>query len=136
LNRAGATVLLTTHYLEEAEELCERIAIIDHGRVIACEPTPDLLHRLDRKDVLFVLASDLESVPPPLARFGAVLQGPRRLHIRYQPSRIQIGAILAAVREAGLEVADMTTLEADLEDIFLELTRGSAREARAAGERG
>jgi ABC-2 type transport system ATP-binding protein len=124
LNAAGTTVLLTTHYLEEAEELCDRIAIINHGRVIACEPTSMLLRRLDRKELVFILDEDLAAVPPPLARFDAQLQGPRRIVLRYQPSRTKIGEILAAVQSAGLTVVDMTTLEADLEDIFLQLTAG------------
>ena len=123
LNAAGATVLLTTHYLEEAEELCDRIAIIDHGRVIACEPTAALLRRLDRKELVFIVAEDLTGVPEPLSRFDAQLQGPRRLMLRYQPSLTRIGEILAAVQTAGLNVVDMTTLQADLEDIFLQLTR-------------
>jgi ABC-2 type transport system ATP-binding protein len=122
LNAAGTTVLLTTHYLEEAEELCDRIAIINHGRVIACEPTAVLLRRLDRKELVFILDEDLASVPVPLARFDAQLQGPRRIVLRYQPSRTKISEILAAVQSAGLTVVDMTTLEADLEDIFLQLT--------------
>jgi ABC-2 type transport system ATP-binding protein len=122
LNAAGTTVLLTTHYLEEAEELCDRIAIINHGRVIACEPTSSLLRRLDHKELVFILDEDLAGVPLPLARFDAQLQGPRRLVLRYQPSGTKIGEILAAVQSAGLTVVDMTTLEADLEDIFLQLT--------------
>jgi ABC-2 type transport system ATP-binding protein len=126
LNAAGTTVLLTTHYLEEAEQLCNRIAIINHGRVIACEPTGVLLRRLDRKELVFILADDLAELPAPLARFDAQLQGPRRLVLRYRPSQTRMGEILAAVQAAGLKVADMTTLEADLEDIFLQLTRGSA----------
>ena len=123
LNAAGTTVLLTTHYLEEAEELCDRIAIIDHGRVIACEPTVALLRRLDSKELVFIVEEDLANVPAPLARFDAQLQSPRRLMLRYQPSRTRIGEILAAVQAAGLNIVDMTTLEADLEDIFLQLTR-------------
>jgi ABC-2 type transport system ATP-binding protein len=130
LNAAGTTVLLTTHYLEEAEELCDQIAIINHGRVIACEPTAMLLRRLDRKELVFIVEEDLAGVPPPLARFDAQLQGPRRLMLRYQPSRTKIGEILAAVQSAGLTVVDMTTLEADLEDIFLQLT---GRDAAGAG---
>jgi ABC-2 type transport system ATP-binding protein len=131
LNAAGTTVLLTTHYLEEAEELCDRIAIIDRGRLIACEPTSVLLRRLDRKELVFIVDEDMASVPSPLARFDAQLQGPRRLMVRYQPSRTKIGEILAAVQAAGVTVVDMTTLEADLEDIFLQLTRGSdAADAR------
>jgi len=130
LNAAGTTVLLTTHYLEEAEELCDQIAIIDRGRVIACEPTAALLRRLDRKELVFIVDEDLAGVPAQLARFDAQLQGPRRLMLRYQPSRTKIGEILAAVQSAGLTVIDMTTLEADLEDIFLQLTR---RDAAGAG---
>jgi len=123
LNAAGTTVLLTTHYLEEAEELCDRIAIINHGRVIACEPTVALLRRLDSKALELILEEDLAAVQPPLARFDAQLQSPRRLMLRYQPSRTRISEILAAVQATGITIADMTTLEADLEDIFLQLTR-------------
>jgi ABC-2 type transport system ATP-binding protein len=130
LNAAGTTVLLTTHYLEEAEELCDRIAIINHGRVIACEPTVALLRRLDSKELVFIVEEDLANVPAPLARFDAQLQSPRRLMLRYQPSRTRIGEILAAVQAAGLNILDMTTLEADLEDIFLQLTR---RESAGTG---
>jgi ABC-2 type transport system ATP-binding protein len=130
LNAAGTTVLLTTHYLEEAEELCDRIAIINHGRVIACEPTGVLLRRLDSKELVFIVEEDLAGVPAPLARFDAQLQGPRRLMLRYKPSRTKIGEILAAVQSAGVTVVDMTTLEADLEDIFLQLT---SRNAAGAG---
>jgi ABC-2 type transport system ATP-binding protein len=124
LNAGGTTVLLTTHYLEEAEELCDRIAIINHGRVIACDTTQALLRRLDSKELVFILADDLRQLPPPLARFHAELQGPRRLVLRYRPSEMPMGDILSAVQAAGLKVADMTTLEADLQDIFLQLTRG------------
>ena len=132
LNAAGTTVLLTTHYLEEAEELCDRIAIINHGRVIACEPTGELLRRLDRKELVFILDEDLSMIPPAFARFETLLQGPRRLIVRYQPSRVRIGEILGAVQAAGLNVLDMTTLEADLEDIFLQMTR---RDAADPGKR-
>jgi len=132
LNAAGTTVLLTTHYLEEAEELCDRIAIINHGRVIACEPTGTLLRRLDSKELVFILAEDLATVPAPLLHFDAQLLGPRRLLLRYQPSRTRISDILAAVQQAGLNIADMTTMEADLEDIFLQLTRQDAASASGA----
>ena len=125
LNRLGTTVLLTTHYLEEAEELCDLIAIIDHGRVIACDTTEALLKRLDSKDLTLVLGSDLDAVPPALRQFNVDLPTPRRLVFHYRPSQSPVPEILRSVTAAGLEVVDMTTEETDLEDLFLQLTRGT-----------
>jgi len=124
LNSSGVTVLLTTHYLEEAEQLCDRIAIINHGRLIACDTTDALLRRLDAKELTIIVDQDLAEIPAGLAGFDSVLKDPRRLSVRYQPSRARVAEILAAVQAAGLEIVDLSTLEADLEDIFLQLTRG------------
>ncbi|HMA16194.1 MAG: ABC transporter ATP-binding protein [Bacteroidota bacterium] len=129
LNRAGTTVLLTTHYLEEAEELCDRIAIINHGRVIACDDTDSLLARLDNKALTLVFDRDLAGVPEVLARFHPEQTAARRLQFRYHASESPVPQILEAVCGAGLSVIDMSTEETDLEDIFLQLTRG----AHAAG---
>ena len=123
LNRSGVTVLLTTHYLEEAEELCDQIAIINHGKVIACEPTATLISRLDRKEVVLTLGADLGAVPAALAAFAPQLLGPRRLKLHYRTSQIQVGAVLDAIRATNLEIVDLSTVESNLEDIFLELTR-------------
>ncbi len=125
LNRAGTTVLLTTHYLQEAEELCDTIAIINHGTVVACEPTADLLRRVDAKALTVQVDQELGAVPPSLDGFTAELADPRRLVIRYQPSRHRVDAILAAVAAAGLGIVDLSTEESDLEDIFLQLTGGA-----------
>ena len=125
LNRAGTTVLLTTHYLEEAEELCDRIAIINHGKVIACDDTPSLLARLDNKALTLIFDSELDGVPPRLATFNPEQTGPRRLLFRYHASESPVPQILDAVCSANLSVVDMSTEETDLEDIFLQLTRGA-----------
>ena len=127
LNARGVTVLLTTHYLEEAEQLCDRIAIINHGKVIACDTTAALLRRLDAKELSIIVDHDLTGVPASLGAFDAVLADSRRLVVRYQPSRVRVAEILAAVHAAGLEIVDLSTLEADLEDIFLQLTRADTR---------
>lgn len=123
LNAAGTTVLLTTHYLQEAEELCDTIAIIDRGTVVACEPTRQLLRRIDAKALTIQTDRDLTAVPDALAGFTAELADPRHLIIRYQPSHQRVDAILAAVAAAGLTITDLSTEESDLEDIFLQLTR-------------
>ncbi len=122
LKRSGVTILLTTHYLEEAQELCDTIAIINHGKLIACDSTSALLRRLDRKEMTLTLDADLEAVPPALARFQVHLVPPRRLVFHYRPSETRIGDILEAVRIAGLGIADLSTYESDLEDLFLHLT--------------
>ncbi len=125
LKAAGTTIVLTTHYLEEAEALCDRVAIINHGHVVACDTTPNLLRRLESKTVTVVVDRDLDDVPAPLVPFGAERAGARGLVVHFKPSATPIGRILAAVQEAGLTVLDITTEETDLEDIFLQLT-GSA----------
>jgi len=127
LNAHGVTILLTTHYLEEAEQLCDRIAIINRGRVIACDTTAALLRRLDAKELTIIVDRDLAALPASLGAFDALLKDERRLVVRYQPSRTRVAEILAAVQAAGLEIVDLSTLEADLEDIFLQLTRADAR---------
>jgi len=128
LNAEGTTVLLTTHYLEEAEELCDHIAIINHGRLIACDATETLLSQLDAKQVAITIASELSAVPDILAKredFTVELRRANRLVFDYQPSRIDTGAIINAVQAAGLGVLELTTREPELEDIFIRLTRAS-----------
>jgi ABC-2 type transport system ATP-binding protein len=126
LNASGTTILLTTHYLPEAESLCDRIAIINHGRLIACDTTAGLLARIDAKELRLIVDRDLTGVPPALAPFDVQLSGPRELVFRYRPSKGQVGELLEAARSAGLGIVDMTTEESDLEDIFLQLTRAPA----------
>ncbi len=125
LNKAGTTVLLTTHYLEEAEELCDTIAIINHGEVVACDSTRNLLRRLDSKTLTVHLTDPLESVPEELADYQAALTEPDCLQVRYKPSATRLGELLNAMDQAGVRITDITTEETDLEDIFLQITRGS-----------
>ena len=122
LNARGVTVVLTTHYLEEAEQLCDRIAIINKGKLVACDRTEALISRLDHKSITITLLDDIDAVPAALARFEAEILPYRRLMIRYHPSRTQVAEVLAAVQEAGLTIQDLSTEESDLEDLFLQIT--------------
>ena len=126
LNADGTTILLTTHYLEEAERFCDTIAIIHEGRLVACDDTQTLIRQLDRKSITIAIAEDLDALPPALARFDAELLPMRRIAIHYRPSRTAIGDILAAVNDAGLSIVDLSTEEGDLEDLFISLTRRHA----------
>jgi ABC-2 type transport system ATP-binding protein len=135
LNRGGTTILLTTHYLEEAQELCDRIAIIDHGRLVAHDSTEALLRRLDAKEIILSLSTDPEPLPAALAALGFERAGPAKLRLRYQPSCTQLGPLLAAVGAAGYDIVDLSTEETSLQDIFLQLTGSGAEERSAAGGR-
>ena len=128
LNAEGVTVLLTTHYLQEAEAMCDTIAIINHGRLIACESTIDLLARLDSKEMLITIDVNIGVVPASLDVFNCVIIGERRLRVTYPPSRVNSGQIFAAFDAAGYTIVDVSTREVDLEEVFLSLTQASDRD--------
>lgn len=123
LNAQGVTIVLTTHYLEEAEELCDRIAIINHGRVIADQPTRELVDMAQEKVVLVTVDRDLDEAPA-LQRFEKVEPaGPRTLAVTYNKDHASAGEVLAQVQAQGLTIVDVSTRDPDLEDVFLKLTR-------------
>jgi ABC-2 type transport system ATP-binding protein len=125
LNTAGTTVILTTHYLEEAEAMCDRIAILNHGEVVACEDTPDLLARIDTKTLLLRLA-ERHNAPPDLGpEVTARMRAPDLLALTYSRHRASAPALVAAAQAAGLEITDITTEEAKLEEVFLSLTQSA-----------
>jgi len=129
LHARGTTIVLTTHYLEEAEQLCDTIAIIDNGEVVCCEPTPTLLDRIDEKEVVLELARPVERLPDSLSSFTARLLGPQRISVQISRASGDAGRVIAALAEGGIEISDLTTRESDLEDIFLQLTRVTERDA-------
>lgn len=123
LNKEGVTIVLTTHYLEEAEALCDLIGIINHGRLVACEETSTLLSRLDTKTVRIVVDALPDQLPSCLTDLQAKAEGKNTLVVTYKPSSLAMQSILDAVRDAGLAIQDLSTEESDLEDAFLQLTR-------------
>jgi ABC-2 type transport system ATP-binding protein len=125
LNAQGVTIVLTTHYLEEAEQLCDRIGIINHGRLIANETTRTLVGMAQEKVVEVVVDRDV-AVAPDNSCFDKIeLKGERTLAITYRKDRVNAGDVLAALHREGLGIVDVSTREADLEDVFLNLTRAT-----------
>lgn len=120
MHAAGTTIVLTTHYLEEAQELCDRIAIINHGEVVTSAPTEDLIASLDRKTLK--VTPDTMPQPLPVLDGFDVEEKDGRLIVAYTPSRGEVASILAQLAGAGITVRDLTTEEPDLEDVFLDLT--------------
>jgi ABC-2 type transport system ATP-binding protein len=126
LNDQGVTVVLTTHYLEEAEQLCDRIAIINHGQVIANRPTRELLAMAQEKAVTVTVDRDLKKAPQAACFGKSELKNERSVVITYSKDKVNAGEVLAALQSEGLGIVDVSTHEADLEDVFLNLTRAPA----------
>ena len=122
LNQQGMTIILTTHYLEEAEEMCDEIAIIDQGSVVARDSTVNLLGRLDAKSMIVQPASPV-TILPQGAGITSELREDGAVVLRYHGNETSAEEVLSAVRAAEISIRDVKTAEADLEDVFLSLTK-------------
>ena len=121
LNEDGMTIILTTHYLEEAEEMCDEIAIINHGEQIVRDSTQNLLGRLDRKTL--VITPDRAAALPVLPdNITGARHTDGTLTFTYKSSQTPADQILSLVRDAGITIKDVRTQEAHLEEVFLSLT--------------
>lgn len=121
LNKQGSTVLLTTHYLEEAEALCSRIAMLKQGRVVALAQTSELLKAASSNVLRFKIDSELPTALADKARItGRIVQFPAH-------NAHEIEQYLAAIREAGLVAEDVEIRKADLEDVFLDVMSGKSK---------
>jgi ABC-2 type transport system ATP-binding protein len=121
LHATGVTIVLTTHYLEEAEELCDRIAIINHGQVIANEPTRELVAKAQEKAVVVSFDRDIAKVPANACFENIELVDERTLEITFRKDKVNAGQVLAALTGEGLGIVDVSTRDPDLEDVFLSL---------------
>lgn len=124
LNARGVTIVLTTHYLEEAQEMCDEIAIVNHGQIIACEPTPKLLKRMNQKTLVVRPEQGLDAVPSALADLAPTMRKDGQLAITYKIGEQSIEQLLKRLREANVGIGDLATEEPDLEDVFVALTSG------------
>jgi ABC-2 type transport system ATP-binding protein len=126
LNALGVTIVLTTQYLEEAEMLCDRIGIINHGKLITDKPTRELLDMAQEKVVQVTVDRDLAQAPSSPLFEKVELSGDRTLIITYLKDRANAGQVLSAVQACGLAIVDVVTRDPDLEDVFLNLTAAAA----------
>ena len=121
---SGMTIILTTHYLEEAQEMCDEIAIVNHGELVVRDRTDNLLNRLDAKTLVIVPETEAGAIALPEGvelerRAGGVLA------FTYARATVSPEAILGAVHAAGVTIRDVRSEEADLEDVFVSLTHGA-----------
>ncbi|WP_282152379.1 ABC transporter ATP-binding protein [Ruegeria atlantica] len=130
LNEQGMTIILTTHYLEEAQEMCDEIAIINHGEKIAQDSTANLLGRMDSRTMVIVSDSPVVDLPATEG-VEAALRDDGNLVLQYRSAQTNAEQVLEAVRAANIRIRDVRTEEADLEDVFLALTSSHSEDAPA-----
>ncbi|MDZ4775235.1 MAG: ABC transporter ATP-binding protein [Alphaproteobacteria bacterium] len=122
LHAQGTTIVLTTHYLEEAQELCDTIAIINHGAVIACEPTPQILRRLDKRTLVISPQTELTAVPAGFDGIDTAIRADGALALTFSSGAHSVESLLERVKAAGVAIKDLKTEEPDLEDVFVSMT--------------
>ena len=126
LNAQGMTIILTTHYLEEAEEMCDEIAIINHGEVVTRDSTANLLTMLDAKTLVIHPETPVSSIPSAEGIEG-VLRSDGSLAFTYRSGVTQAETVLDMVRAAGINIRDLRSEEPHLQDVFLALTSSKSR---------
>lgn len=130
LRDAGVTIILTTHYIEEAEAMADRVGVINHGELLLIEDTAKLMQQMGQKTLTIELAAPTETLPESLAARGVTLSGDgKTLNYSYDTAAEHTGItdLLADIREAGLQLADLNTHQSSLEDIFVGLVKESAQ---------
>ena len=123
LNNEGKTIIITTHYLHEAEELCNEIAIIDNGNLITKDTTSNIKSLIDRKQIIISLDSKNFNLDPIMGLDVECKINSDNLIINYKPSEISFNKILDAFQLSSIQVKDLTINETKLEDVFLKLTK-------------
>ena len=127
LRADGTTIILTTHYIEEAEEMADRVGVISNGELIAVDEKRDLMAKMGRKTLEVVLAEPLDAAPPELAEWNVEL-GDEGHMLRYQfdshAERTGIASLMRRLSELGITYKDLSTHQSSLEDIFVELVHG------------
>ena len=123
LNNEGKTIIITTHYLHEAEELCNEIAIIDNGNLITKDTTSNIKSLIDRKQIIISLDSKNFNLDPIMGLDVECEINSDNLIINYKPSEISFNKILDALQLSSIQVKDLTVNETKLEDVFLKLTK-------------
>ncbi len=125
LNRKGTTILLTTHYLEEAQELCDSITVINKGEVIANDSTRNLMDKFGQKCISLSLNREITALPTGLDALGAELSDDRRsIKLHHNRETPHINEVISRIKNEGLEINDISTQETDLEDVFRLLVNG------------
>ena len=122
LNQKGVTILITTHYLEEAEALCDDVAIINKGEIVINGNIKKLVKKIDKK-ILKVYSDNLKSLPKDLEKIGFKKYKANEILINYQPSKYSIDSLIKEVAKHNIKIKDISIKDTTLEDLFKEITK-------------
>ena len=123
LNKLGVTIILTTHYLEEAENLCDHIAIINHGKIVANESKKSLLKKLNEKIIYIKFKNNIDKKSEQaLKKIGTIKFDSNELQINFKPDKISMKKIIKIIYETDIDIIDLSTKDASLEDVFINIT--------------
>ena len=123
LNKIGVTIILTTHYLLEAQEMCDRIAIINHGNLIALDTTQKLLEKIENKKITFKFNNSISSEKIDLGNLDYKIINENEVLIVQNKKNMSIGKIIELLKKNNLDITDITTDDGDIEDVFKQLTK-------------
>ena len=123
LNKQGVTIILTTHYLVEAEEMCDRIGILNKGSLVALDSTKNLLKRIQTKIVKFVVNEKVNIENQSLNSLNIIDSQQNKLIVSYEKSKLNIEELINFISKQNIKISDITTDDGDLEDVFVRLTR-------------
>ena len=123
LNQQGVTILLTTHYLEEAEEMCDRIAILNKGNLVALDSTKNLLDKIQTKKVTIKTDKKININDDDLDSLKIISNLENEVCMSYEKSKINMGELIALIKKNNVQIIDISTDDGDLEDVFLRLIK-------------
>ena len=123
LNKQGVTIILTTHYLIEAEEMCDRIGILSKGNLVALDSTKNLIDKIQTKIVTFSINKKINTENMSLNSLKIILNDDNKLTVSYEKSKLKIDEIISYLSKQNIKILDISTDDADLEDVFIGLTK-------------
>ena len=123
LNEQGVTIILTTHYIHEAEQMCDQIGILNKGQIVALDTTKNLLDKIQRKTVRFVLNSKVNIKDNSLNSLKIISSNSNELIVSYEKNKLEIEKIISFLASQNVKINDITTDDGDLEEVFIKLTK-------------
>ena len=123
LNKLGVTIILTTHYLEEAEEMCDRLAILNKGNVVALDSTKNLLNRIQTKKVTFKTDKEINIQKNDLESLEIISKIGNEVCVSYEKSKVSMEKLINLIKKNNVKIVDISTDDGDLEDVFLRLIK-------------